>query len=126
MNEYLTRLRSSDLLTHEHLSFLVIRFIEIDRRPPLLLYCAKHWHHHVHNCPYNEAVSRAVLAFLTGTEVLKLVTQYAATWLSSVRSARPLSDTVEGTGQWLLEHEKFVKWERGHGMTRVLYCPGDG
>ena len=124
MNEYLSRLRSSDLLTHERLSFLVIRFIEIDRRPPLLLYCAKHWHHHVHNCPYNEAVSRAVLAFLTGTEVLKLVTQFAATWLSSVRSVRPLSDTIEGTGQWFLEHEKFVKWERG--VTRVLYCPGDG
>jgi hypothetical protein len=129
VNEYLIRLRSSALLTHEHLSFLAISFIEhhltndvIDRPPPLLLYCAKHWHHHVHNCSYNEAVGRTVLAFLTSTKVLELVTQFDVIWLSSVGSAPWMFKAIKGAGQWFLEHEKFTQWE--HGVFRVLYCPG--
>jgi hypothetical protein len=132
VNEYLARLSSSDQLTHEHLSFLAIRFFEhhltndvLDRPPPLLLYCAKHWHYHVHNCSYNEAVGRAALVFLTSTKVLELVTQFGANWLSSVGHAPPLSKAIKGTiSQRFLEHENFVQWE--HGVFRVLYCSGIG
>src|SRR5712672_77658 len=31
---------------------------------------------------------------------------------------------AEGTGEWILKHDRFVKWVSGHSQSPVLWCPG--
>lgn len=50
-----------------------------------------------------------------------------ANWLSSLDFGKEQKETfskcAEGTGQWLLETQKFKDWLSG--KQRVLWCPGD-